>query len=386
MKIGVLIDRLNVGGVEKVAIEEVRSLRSLGEDAYLVILRREATVEGAFSDLINDIPIIYLDDRLADFLKLSFKFPIFNFFSFFHISYPLFIPLVVKKNEFEYLISHSTYTSFTAITIKKFNKIKYSAFIWDPIGYILNRVYSKKISTHLLTILSYIARFLDKQIVSNSDVVLVGGIAHNAYLKGLNSQKEIKVIPPSTYPLDKIPTEKKDYILMVTAWKGGKNPEYIFELLKKLPGIKIKMVGRWIDNNYKEEFEAKIRKANLTKNIDVVGGVNEKDLSKYYAEALLLLLTNYEAFGMPALEAAGHGTTFIITKGSGVCSLFQDKIDGFYTEEKDTQTIIEYIELLRKDKNLAVEMGRHAWKTVRNKYDWQKHAEQLKTTIENHAK
>lgn len=33
MKIGVLIDRLNVGGVEKIAIEEVRAPIAFGHDA-----------------------------------------------------------------------------------------------------------------------------------------------------------------------------------------------------------------------------------------------------------------------------------------------------------------------------------------------------------------
>ena len=64
MKIGVLIDRLNVGGVEKIAIEEVRALIEAGHDAYLVVLRRKAVVENAFPDLLKDVPVIYLDDRL----------------------------------------------------------------------------------------------------------------------------------------------------------------------------------------------------------------------------------------------------------------------------------------------------------------------------------
>ena len=44
MKIGVLIDRLNFGGVEKIAIEEVAALRKINEDAHLLILRRKAVV------------------------------------------------------------------------------------------------------------------------------------------------------------------------------------------------------------------------------------------------------------------------------------------------------------------------------------------------------
>ena len=81
MKIGILIDRLNVGGVEKIAIEQVRSLREEKVDAYLVILRRKAVVSNAFPELLKKIPIIYLDDRLPEILRFSFKFPVFYFFS-----------------------------------------------------------------------------------------------------------------------------------------------------------------------------------------------------------------------------------------------------------------------------------------------------------------
>ncbi len=83
IKIGILIDRLNVGGVEKIAIEQVRALRNIGEDAVLIVLRRKAVIEGAFSDILEGVPIEYLDDRLPSWLRGSFNFPIFHFFAFF---------------------------------------------------------------------------------------------------------------------------------------------------------------------------------------------------------------------------------------------------------------------------------------------------------------
>jgi len=137
MRIGILIDRLNVGGVEKIAIEEVKALKELNVDATLLVLSRKSVVKDAFKDLLSDIPIVYLDDRLPRIFKFSFKIPFFYFFSFFHLSYPFLIPFVVKKREFDFIISHNTYTSFTAITLSKFNKIPYGVYIWDPISYIL---------------------------------------------------------------------------------------------------------------------------------------------------------------------------------------------------------------------------------------------------------
>lgn len=385
-KIGILIDRMNVGGVEKIAIEEVKALRGLGEEAYLVVLRRKGVVDNAFLDLRKDLPTIYLDDRLPNFLKFSFKFPIFNFFSFFHISYPFLLLLVVKKNEFDYLIVHGTYTAFTAIFLKKFRGIRYSVFIWDPIGYILNRVYSKQLSI-FINLFIKLAKFIDKQIVDNSDMVLVGGSAHDNYLNALSKKINIKILPPSVYPANKPPKVKEEYVLMVTAWKKGKNPEYIFELIKKIPKIKIKMVGKWLDKEYRKEFQENLEKNNFQSNVELIGQVSEEELAKFYSKATTLLQTNDDrGFGMPALEAAGNGTTFIIPQGQGVCSLFINKIDGFYTKEMDTSLIVNYLELLINNKKFAIEMGRHAWMTVINKYDWKSHGKELGSIVSLYGK
>jgi len=47
MKIGILIDRLNVGGVEKIAVQEVRALKEMNIDATLLVLSRKTIVKNA---------------------------------------------------------------------------------------------------------------------------------------------------------------------------------------------------------------------------------------------------------------------------------------------------------------------------------------------------
>lgn len=380
-QIAVLIDRMNVGGVEKIAIEEVKALIKDGQDAQLVVLRRKGLIDNAFQDLRKGVPTIYLDDRLPGIFKITFKFPVFHFFSLFHITYPFLIPFVIKKKEFDYIIVHGTYTAFTAIGIKKFKKIPYAVFIWDPIGYILTRVYSKNLSVFIGAFIK-LAKFLDKKIVSNSEIVLVGGDAHNKYINALNTKTKIRVISPSVHPSKNFSLKKKNYVLMVTAWKKGKNPEYIFDLVDQIPNVKIKMVGRWIEDQYEKEFKEKIKAKTHFSNIEIVGEVTEEQLSRYYSEASVLLQTNDDkGFGMPALEAAGHGTTFIIPKGQGVCGLFVDKRDGFYTKEKDTSSILNYLSLLLNDKDLMIKMSKSAWEKVNDNYSWGNHARDLLEVI-----
>lgn len=376
-----MIDRLNVGGVEKIAIEQVKALRKQGQDAKLVILREKAVVADAFTDLLEDVPIVYLDQRLPKLFRLSFQFPLFNFFSSFHVTYPFLIPYVVKKKEFDYFIVHGTYTALTAISLKKTRGIGFSAFIWDPASYILERVYSTKVLAPIMATLKFMAKHLDKFLINNMDSVLVGGPAHNKFIKKMNPSKKITVIYPSVHPIKKL-LKKSDYVLMATAWKRGKHPEYVLDVVEAMPEIRIKMVGKWLEKDYYDEFFASVKKRGFTKQIDIVGEVTEAQLASYYARANVVLQSNDDrGFGMPALEAAGHGTTFVIPKGQGVCKLFTDGEDGFYTKEKDTKAIVPILRRLQKNPTKAASMGAKGWEKVVENYSWANHAEALVSVV-----
>lgn len=385
-KIGVVIDRLNVGGVEKIAIEQVTALRKQGVDAQLVVLREKAVVTNAFPDLLKGIPLVYLDQRLPRFLRFSFSFPLFHFFSSFHVTYPVFLPFVVKRNEFDYLIVHGTYTSLTAVALKKFRHIKFSAFIWDPASYILERVYEQKTSGIIMKPLKAIATAIDKFLINNMDTVLVGGDAHNKFIKRMNPKKKIKVIYPSVHPIKKL-VKKSDYVLMATAWKRGKHPEYILDLVKAMPEVQIKMVGKWLEQDYYKEFSTAVKEHGFSKQqIDIVGEVSEAQLSSYYAKAAVVLQSNDDrGFGMPALEAAGRGTTFVIPRGQGVCKLFSDGEDGYYTKEKDTKSIVPLLRKLVKDPKKAQNMGTKAWEKVVANYSWDNHATALRDLVDKNT-
>jgi glycosyltransferase involved in cell wall biosynthesis len=172
--------------------------------------------------------------------------------------------------------------------------------------------------------------------------------------------------------------KKHAEVLMVTAWKRGKHPEYIFELLAALPKLKIAMVGKWLEDEYLQEFSAAMKDAKVQDRVRIVGAVSESELGEYYQRSLVLLQTNDDrGFGMPALEAAAHQTTFIIPEGQGVCELFKNGTDGFYTKERDTKTIVKHLKTLIDHPEQAKQMGFIAWEKVKANYSWENHAKLL---------
>ncbi|MBN1162306.1 glycosyltransferase family 4 protein [Patescibacteria group bacterium] len=376
MKIGVLIDRLNVGGVEKTAIQEVKAAQKLGVNTELLVLSRKSVVEGAHEDLLGDLPIQFLDDRLPGFLKFTFGMPGFAFFSLFHITYPIILPFFIKSREWDHIISHGSYTTLSALGIKFLRKIPFSIYFWDPIDYIVKRVYIGKFPKQLISIYTFFGRFFDRLFVKEAEYVFVAGDTHNSYLSKYVGLDKITVVNPGT-PVGK-PEKKEKHVLMVTTWKEGKHPEYVFELARKLPGVKFKLVGGWVDSGMRRSFEKKRDKLGLDDYIELCGEANEGQLAYYYPRAAVHLTTNLEkGFGMPVLEAAACGTVSIVPKGSGVCSVFEHGVDAFYSEERNTEEIVSYIKSMIDDMDKAKEMGLKAYNRVKESYTWEAHTKKI---------
>lgn len=378
LRIGVLIDRVWLGGVEKIAINQVKALREIGAEAALLVLRRENV--DFFAKELKEIPVIYLDDKLPRILKFSFKFPFFSFFSFFHLTYPFFIPSVLK--DFDTIISHGTYTSLTALSIKKTKKVKLVLVMWDPAGYILKKAYNSGPLKWLSPLLVPLANWLDKRLVKGADMTMVGGSGHDVYLKDLGARSIFKN-PPGVYPAKELPKERENFILSVTAWKQGKQPEYHFELMKSLPNYNLIMAGAWIPAAYQKEFQRGLEQQGLEKQIRLTGELSESELNDYYRKARVFLQTNDDrGFGLAALEAAAQGCPFVIPDGQGVCELFAAGEEGFFTKERDTQVILKHLNALLSDQKLAESMGAKAWDKVVKNYSWKKHAEKILKEVE----
>lgn len=385
MKVGVLIDELVSGGFQKVAIMEVKHLNELGYDAVLVVLHRIKN-EG-YQDLIkkNNIQVIKLSDRLPFFLELNFRFPFFAFFSFFHVFYPIFIWRYIKRDNFDFFVTHGTYTAFSSIAIKRKLKIPFVSFIHDSVTYIIENKYKTKFFSGFLNFLIFIAKKIDRKIIKNSDFVF-------AFPDMIREMKKIFPKYPrykeifngcEVLPENEINFNKSDFAISVTKWDQGKNFDFLLDIWSNLDvKIPLKVIGSFHPANLKDEMQKAINKNKLNNVVELVGKVTEEELYKYYKNARVMVHPCREAFGMTILEASASGCPAIFTNNSGVSALYTDSVRRMLPPENDLAMYKKMItRLLQLGKDEYEKLVAEYYVSAKNN-SWLNHCEKIMEVID----
>lgn len=378
MKIAVLIDQLNVGGVEKVAMEEVQALNGLGHEAELVVLRRNGLVENAFPELQRLIAISYLDDRLPSLLTASFRIRPFYFLSLFHFTYPILLPWAVRRKEYDLMISHNSYTSISSLTLSWFRAIPYVMYVWDPSASIAGHVYSRGALGRIRFLTVRLGAVLDKVLAQNAVAVFTSGNSHAEFLKTLTTPSKVRLLPPGRRPIADLPASRGTFLLTVTAWKEGKRLEDLLQALADLGGGELKIAGRWIHEGYRQRIERLIASHDLGDRVEITGELAEHELDKLYATARAVVITSEErGFGLAALEGASNGCPFIMPSICGAAAFFEDGVDGMLFPLGDIARLRGCASRMLGDERLAHRMGRHGRDLVLTRYTWQHHVRNL---------
>jgi len=380
MKIAVLIDELISGGFQKVALMEVKYLRNMGYDADLVVLHRTRNL--GYQDIIkdNNIKVVFLSDRLPRLLRLNFRIPFFSFFSFFHIFYPLFIYRFIKGKEYDYFVSHGTYTMFSSIAISKHRGIPYVGYVHDSVTYILRQKYKKRVLHYLLSVLMPLANYLDKLVINNSLRIVAYPFMINQMTKLVQDPRKYTSIYNGC-ELDsqgELRYDRENFCIAVTKWDEGKNFELLIDVwLRITKKVILKVVGTFHPKELEEKYNSLIKQRGLESSIEIVGGVDELTLASYYKKAKLLIHPCREAFGMTILEAAALGCPSIFTSNSGVAELFPAELIKTLPKEG---VITDYIEAINTIENLSSEEYKDlvkAYYRVAEANSWEMHCKKL---------
>ncbi len=368
IRIGIIVDQLLAGGVQLSAIEQVKILNKLGHQAKLVILMRKQYPTD-FSYLLRGVPHEFLSDNYPQLFRKTFKFPIFSFFSSLHLLSPLLAPYFIQGRKFDVLVSMGTTTSLTTQAIYKRHRIPYLAVIHDPIDYILETSYQHTLLRGLFPILKPIAAYFERSFIKDAKETLIISSVHYNYLVKKYSIKPI-IVPIGTTPIPEIPAKRGNYLLAFGRWQQRKNPQLLLELIKRIPDAKLLLAGSWTSGAELAVFKDEIKRSKLSHRIKLIPHYSDRVLKRLCASARVFLHPHFEAFGLAALEAAGHGVPIIVPEKSGVTEGFIHGVHGFFPGGEDIDTYTPYVQKLIGDSRLAYRMGKAAWLTVKSAYSW----------------
>ncbi len=123
-----------------------------------------------------------------------------------------------------------------------------------------------------------------------------------------------------------------------------------------------------------QELRAKFGLTNL---ITFLGKRDQDTLPYYYSAAEAVVVpSQYESFGMVALEAMACGTPVVASQVGGLAYLVQDGVTGYTVPTSDPQALADRLLSLIKDPDLRDRMGKQAAEFAKD-YSWQTIAERI---------
>lgn len=137
-----------------------------------------------------------------------------------------------------------------------------------------------------------------------------------------------------------------------------------------LEGVRFTIVGGDAHNPERRKLAALAISLEVSHLIDFVGSKDHAQLPYYYSAAEALLMpSDYESFGMAALEAMASGTPVIASGVGGLQYLVRDGQTGYLIPVRDAEALAASICRLLKNPSDRQRMGMNA-AAVAADYDW----------------
>jgi D-inositol-3-phosphate glycosyltransferase len=121
----------------------------------------------------------------------------------------------------------------------------------------------------------------------------------------------------------------------------------------------------------------------ITNVVTFLGRRPQTELPLYYSSAQAVVMpSQYESFGMVALEAMACGTPVVASGVGGLLYLVRDGRTGFHIPDSDPAALADKLQRLLSDERLRQELGRHAASVARS-YSWERITDQMLTLYES---
>jgi D-inositol-3-phosphate glycosyltransferase len=151
--------------------------------------------------------------------------------------------------------------------------------------------------------------------------------------------------------------------------------------------VRVPIIGGDLDRIHEADEMVRLQELREELNIeDVVTflGARDQDLLQYYYSAaeMVVMPSDYESFGMVALEAMACGTPVIASDVGGLAFLVKDGRTGYRVPARDPDALASRITRLLKNRGLQRRIGHRAacWAEA---YAWPKIANEIEALYQS---
>lgn len=341
LKVIQLIDSLDIGGAEMLAVNITNLLRNTSVvDSYICATRKE----GGLKDKVNEDSYLFLGKKSSFDLKAIFI-----------------LKKYIVQNEIQIIHAHST-SYFIAFCIKLLlgNKIK---IVWhDHYGN------SDLLNERKKEPLQFISNFFSSIIVVNTNLL--------KWAQDNLKCKEISFLNNFGYFNDE---NKITYlngvegkrIVILAAFRLQKNHLNLLNAFIKVyssyPEWTLHIIGKGNGDAYEKSLHDFVSEKKLNKNIFFYGACN--DIKHILSQATIGVLSS-DSEGLPiSLLEYGLAKLPVVVTDVGECNkVVENNVTGFVVEKNNAFELSKHIELLIDSKKTRLNFGNKLQKTIEKKY------------------
>lgn len=276
---------------------------------------------------------------------------------------------IKEKNRLQLRIRYFIWYLFS---LPKLAKKKHIELIHEPCAWFINKKIKTIVTIHDLielktqkynNLISYVKKQMIISSIKNSEKLIAvsnstqldieNSFKKESYLIYNGIDKNDFMTPCFTETLIKYNVQEKGYFIFVGTIQKHKNLLKLLEAFAILPKIfksyKLVLVGK--PDNAQKELKKLVDKLSLGQKIIFTNHVSETEkISLIKKSKALLLVSNYEGFGFPILEAQSLGVPVIVSNNSSLPEIAGEA--ALFVNQNDPNDIAEKIEQLLNDNSL----------------------------------
>ncbi|MGG7033588.1 MAG: glycosyltransferase [Flavobacterium sp.] len=341
MRIIQIIDSLDAGGAEKMAVTYANALSCKLEFSGLVATRREGDLK---SQISQNVDYLFLKKKQTIDFKALLK-----------------LKSYCKKNRIDCIQAHSS-SFFTAVLLKIIlPKIK---IIWhDHYGNsdLLNsrKSFSLKLASlffeGIIVVNQTLKTWAEQKLFCNKII----------YLPNFITDNEVEIQETNLKGID------RKRILCLANLRKQKDHLFLIEIVKKInpiyPDWTFHLVGKDFEDKYSKTLKSEIKANNLENSVFIYGTKN--DIGNIINQAEITILTS-QSEGLPValLEYGAHKKAVVTTAVGQIRSIIEHERNGFVVPVKDVDTFSNSVVRLIENPSLREKFGVELQKTIRDNY------------------